>query len=149
MLSFSLLLFVGFACFIVHCNYLVGLAKVPQPWFVAAMQLLAQTPLSPRSFIEWQSPFLCTAWAKAQPANLSQWPCLTYLFRLCFTRVLADLNAPKTILAQDFNLLRCHAFAFKKKTTNESSVHCGVSLMFCLAWSVAKKKQKTKTNSLA
>ena len=55
---------------------LVGLAKVPQAMvrFVAAMQLLAQTPLSPRFFFEWQSPALCTAWAKAQPANISQWP---------------------------------------------------------------------------
>ena len=53
---------------------LVGLAKVPQPWFVAAVQLLAQKPLSPRFFCERHSPAVSTAWAKARPANISQWP---------------------------------------------------------------------------
>ena len=53
---------------------LFRLAKVPQPWFGAAMQLLAQMLLSPRFFREWKSPAVLTAWAKAQPANISQWP---------------------------------------------------------------------------
>ena len=44
---------VGFCLIVVvRCSLydLVGLAKVPQPWFGAAMQLLAQILLSPRFF---------------------------------------------------------------------------------------------------
>ena len=73
-LLFSLLCLVWLACFVSLCIDLVGLAKVPQPWFGAALQLLAQMLLSPRFFREWQSPAVLTAWAKAQPANISQWP---------------------------------------------------------------------------
>ena len=69
---------------------------------------------------------------------------LTYLFRLCFTRVLADLNVPKTILAQDFNLLRCHAFAFKKKKI--LYFYFGFMTCFLLCLVGCKKKNNNNNN---
>ena len=48
----------------------------------------------------------------------------------------------------DFNLLRCHAFAFKKKQkTYESSVHLGSPSFFAWPGRLQKKKQTNTTQN--
>ena len=49
---------------------------------------------------------------------------------MCFTRVLADLNVPKTILAHRLQSSALSCICFQKKI----QTYC-----FCFAWSVAKK----------
>ena len=73
---------------------------------------------------------------------------LTYLFRLCFTRVLADLNVPKTILAHRLqsSALSCICFQKKKQQMN---LLFTVGSPSCFAWlGRLQKKNKNKQPNL-
>ena len=68
---------------------------------------------------------------------------LTYLFRLCFTGVLADLNVPKTILAHRLQSSALSCICFQKKT-QRLYLHLGFMPLFLLCL-VGCKKTTTDT----
>ena len=79
-----------FVCFFGLCFSLIGLAKVPQPWLVAAMQLLAHT-LQIQLLLNHFS-WKVAACAKAQPVlasgygtNVHSWGSTRHSLEVCAT----------------------------------------------------------------